>query len=194
MGCSNFTIHCFGNETIKRTMFEKWTFFLKVFIKFTLLFLWLCSQTMFELISGYGVWHRRYFVLEGCNMYYWNHPNDKESKVWTHQQLNQQTNLTLVAFKRFSFTFCFNLLGSRGQHVSLQLSQSVCQACQEGLVCSTFHLWAGEQRPTSAAGWEGGSLSQVSFNKTWLKKTNKRFRSDGELWNDKYTQHILRVN
>ncbi|XP_026222286.1 anillin isoform X2 [Anabas testudineus] len=36
--------------------------------------------TMFELISGYGVWHRRYFVLEGCNMYYWNHPNDKESK------------------------------------------------------------------------------------------------------------------
>ncbi|KAM6926330.1 anillin, actin binding protein 2 isoform 2-T2 [Lycodopsis pacificus] len=36
--------------------------------------------TMFELISGYGVWHRRYFVLVGCNMYYWNHPNDKESK------------------------------------------------------------------------------------------------------------------
>ncbi|XP_034033046.1 anillin isoform X2 [Thalassophryne amazonica] len=36
--------------------------------------------TMFELISGFGVWHRRYFVLEGCNLYYWNHPNDKETK------------------------------------------------------------------------------------------------------------------
>ncbi|XP_070686837.1 anillin, actin binding protein 2 isoform X2 [Pempheris klunzingeri] len=36
--------------------------------------------TMFELISGYGVWHRRYFVLNGCNMYYWNHPNDRETK------------------------------------------------------------------------------------------------------------------
>ncbi|XP_069570357.1 anillin, actin binding protein 2 [Brachyistius frenatus] len=36
--------------------------------------------TMFELISGYGVWHRRYFVLEGCNLFYWNHPNDKETK------------------------------------------------------------------------------------------------------------------
>ncbi|KAK2841703.1 hypothetical protein Q5P01_011903 [Channa striata] len=36
--------------------------------------------TMFELISGYGVWHHRYFVLEGCNLYYWNHPNDKETK------------------------------------------------------------------------------------------------------------------
>ncbi|XP_068459078.1 anillin, actin binding protein 2 [Clinocottus analis] len=36
--------------------------------------------TMFELISGFGVWHRRYFVLVGCNMFYWNHPNDKESK------------------------------------------------------------------------------------------------------------------
>nr|XP_033490095.1 uncharacterized protein si:dkey-30c15.10 isoform X2 [Epinephelus lanceolatus] len=36
--------------------------------------------TMFELLNGYGVWHRRYFVLEGCNMHYWNHPNDKETK------------------------------------------------------------------------------------------------------------------
>ncbi|XP_041852757.1 anillin isoform X3 [Melanotaenia boesemani] len=36
--------------------------------------------TMFELISGYGVWHRRYFLLEGCNMTYWNHPNDRETK------------------------------------------------------------------------------------------------------------------
>ncbi|KAM7414054.1 hypothetical protein PAMA_019055 [Pampus argenteus] len=36
--------------------------------------------TMFELISGYGVWHRRYFTLDGCTMYYWNHPNDKETK------------------------------------------------------------------------------------------------------------------
>ncbi|XP_068579935.1 anillin, actin binding protein 2 [Cebidichthys violaceus] len=36
--------------------------------------------TMFELISGFGVWHRRYFVLVGCTMRYWNHPNDKEAK------------------------------------------------------------------------------------------------------------------
>ncbi|XP_010786107.1 actin-binding protein anillin-like [Notothenia coriiceps] len=35
---------------------------------------------MFEMISGYGVWHRRYFVLMGCTMSYWNHPNDRESK------------------------------------------------------------------------------------------------------------------
>ncbi|XP_075899042.1 anillin, actin binding protein 2 isoform X3 [Nelusetta ayraudi] len=37
--------------------------------------------TMFELLSGYGVWHRRYFVLEGCTLYYWNHPNDREAKA-----------------------------------------------------------------------------------------------------------------
>ncbi|XP_037538591.1 anillin [Nematolebias whitei] len=36
--------------------------------------------TMFELINGFGVWNRQYFVLEGCNMYYWNHPNEKETK------------------------------------------------------------------------------------------------------------------
>ncbi|XP_026028383.1 anillin, actin binding protein 2 isoform X2 [Astatotilapia calliptera] len=36
--------------------------------------------TMFELISGYGVWHRCFFVLEECNLYYWNYPNDRETK------------------------------------------------------------------------------------------------------------------
>ncbi|XP_054632138.1 anillin isoform X2 [Dunckerocampus dactyliophorus] len=36
--------------------------------------------TIFELISGFGLWHRRYFTLDGCTMHYWNHPNDKESK------------------------------------------------------------------------------------------------------------------
>ncbi|XP_030587762.1 anillin, actin binding protein 2 isoform X2 [Archocentrus centrarchus] len=36
--------------------------------------------TMFELVSGYGVWHRRFFVLEGCSLQYWNYPNDRETK------------------------------------------------------------------------------------------------------------------
>ncbi|XP_043980772.1 anillin isoform X3 [Gambusia affinis] len=36
--------------------------------------------TMFELISGFGVWNRRYFVLEECNLSYWSNPNDKETK------------------------------------------------------------------------------------------------------------------
>lgn len=37
---------------------------------------------MFELISGFGVWNRRYFVLKESTMYYWNHPNDEGAKVW----------------------------------------------------------------------------------------------------------------
>uniref|UniRef100_A0A3B5MZT8 PH domain-containing protein n=1 Tax=Xiphophorus couchianus TaxID=32473 RepID=A0A3B5MZT8_9TELE len=36
--------------------------------------------TMFELISGFGVWNRRYFVLEECNLSYWSNPNDRETK------------------------------------------------------------------------------------------------------------------
>ncbi|XP_078805113.1 anillin, actin binding protein 2 isoform X3 [Oryzias latipes] len=36
--------------------------------------------TMFELISGFGLWHRRFFVLDGCNLSYWNSPNDRENK------------------------------------------------------------------------------------------------------------------
>nr|XP_054589418.1 anillin isoform X3 [Nothobranchius furzeri] len=36
--------------------------------------------TVFDLISGFGVWNRRFFVLQGCDLFYWNHPNDRETK------------------------------------------------------------------------------------------------------------------
>ena len=54
---------------------------------------------MFEMISGYGVWHRRYFVLEGCIMHYWNHPNDKETKVqWGQPGRPRVTTLNKNSF------------------------------------------------------------------------------------------------
>ncbi|XP_036809513.1 anillin isoform X5 [Oncorhynchus mykiss] len=37
--------------------------------------------TMFEVVNGFGAWHRRFFVLEGSHMSYWNHPNDRGSKA-----------------------------------------------------------------------------------------------------------------
>ncbi|XP_021449829.2 anillin isoform X3 [Oncorhynchus mykiss] len=37
--------------------------------------------TLFEVVNGFGAWHRRFFVLEGNHMSYWNHPNDQGSKV-----------------------------------------------------------------------------------------------------------------
>eukprot|EP00063_Salmo_salar_P004987 XP_013979822.1 PREDICTED: actin-binding protein anillin-like isoform X8 [Salmo salar] len=37
--------------------------------------------TMFEVVNGFGAWHRRFFVLEGNHMSYWNHPNDRGSKA-----------------------------------------------------------------------------------------------------------------
>ncbi|KAL0968257.1 hypothetical protein UPYG_G00264380 [Umbra pygmaea] len=37
--------------------------------------------TMFEVVNGFGAWHRRFFVLEGNHLSYWNHPNDRESKA-----------------------------------------------------------------------------------------------------------------
>ncbi|XP_010882371.2 anillin isoform X2 [Esox lucius] len=36
--------------------------------------------TMFEVVNGFGAWHRRFFVLEGNHLSYWNHPNDRGSK------------------------------------------------------------------------------------------------------------------
>ncbi|KAJ7997783.1 hypothetical protein DPEC_G00215700 [Dallia pectoralis] len=37
--------------------------------------------TMFEVVNGFGAWHRRFFVLEGDHLFYWNHPNDRGSKA-----------------------------------------------------------------------------------------------------------------
>ncbi|CAL8262614.1 unnamed protein product [Merluccius merluccius] len=37
--------------------------------------------TMFEVVNGFGAWHRRFFTLEGSHLFYWNHPNDKEAKA-----------------------------------------------------------------------------------------------------------------
>lgn len=75
--------------------------------------------------------------------------------------------------------FYFYLSECRGLHLFVRLPQSVCQTRQEGLVCSTFHLWVGQQRSSSAAGWEPGSLSQVSDNKTFPGKTSRASRSVG---------------
>lgn len=50
---------------------------------------------MFELISGFGVWNRRYFVLKGCAMNYWNHPNNKETKVWKYQHQHLHNKLVI---------------------------------------------------------------------------------------------------
>ncbi|MBN3298225.1 ANLN protein, partial [Amia calva] len=37
--------------------------------------------TMFEDISGFGAWHRRWFSLQGSSLSYWNYPNDERSKA-----------------------------------------------------------------------------------------------------------------
>lgn len=66
-----------------------------------------------------------------------------------------------VSLHQLNSVFCSNLPGGRGQHFSVQLPQSVCQAREEGLLCSTFHLWAGEQHHTAAEGRQPGSLVQV---------------------------------
>jgi actin-binding protein anillin len=37
--------------------------------------------TMFDDISGYGAWHRRWCVLEGSQLSYWKYPDDEKKKV-----------------------------------------------------------------------------------------------------------------
>jgi len=51
---------------------------------------WLCViasevvfyfQTMFEDVSGFGAWHRRWCVLSGYCISYWTYPDDEKRKV-----------------------------------------------------------------------------------------------------------------
>ena len=37
--------------------------------------------TMFEDVSGFGAWHRRWCVLKGEHLSYWKYPDDVSKKV-----------------------------------------------------------------------------------------------------------------
>ena len=37
--------------------------------------------TMFEDVSGFGAWHRRWCLLEGAMLSYWKYPDDEKKKV-----------------------------------------------------------------------------------------------------------------
>ncbi|KAJ8252174.1 hypothetical protein COCON_G00214860 [Conger conger] len=37
--------------------------------------------TMFESVSGFGAWHRRWFCLDGSRLSYWSYPGDEHSKT-----------------------------------------------------------------------------------------------------------------
>lgn len=37
--------------------------------------------TMFEDVSGFGAWHRRWCLLKGDKLSYWKYPDDERKKV-----------------------------------------------------------------------------------------------------------------
>lgn len=41
----------------------------------------LFSQTIFEDVSGFGAWHRRWFVLKNHTLSFWKYPDDEKIKV-----------------------------------------------------------------------------------------------------------------
>lgn len=139
-----------------------------------------CEQTMFELISGYGMWNRRYFVLKECALSYWNHPNDRETKVWNHQP----NHLHLKSVISEWTGICFHFPGSSGQHLPADLL-SVSQSCPERLVRPTFHLWASQQPPTAAEGGQWGQcLGKVRLHIHCPHAKNVSFTSKWETWSN----------
>ena len=37
--------------------------------------------TMFEDVSGFGAWHRRWCLLKGATISYWKYPDDEKKKT-----------------------------------------------------------------------------------------------------------------
>ncbi|XP_031735194.1 anillin, actin binding protein 2 isoform X9 [Anarrhichthys ocellatus] len=135
--------------------------------------------TMFELISGYGVWHRRYFVLVGCNMYYWNHPNDKETKV--------QTDMQTKSASHFSINSCFLFFMPQDAEgsISLSSSHSRCVRPVKRDSCArpfTFELVSNvpQQQDASAKCWFSADTKQERLD--WMEKLNQALL-DFNTWN-----------
>lgn len=40
--------------------------------------------TVFEDISGFGAWHRRWYILRGHILSYWKYPDDEKKKVYIY--------------------------------------------------------------------------------------------------------------
>ncbi|XP_038142866.1 anillin isoform X1 [Cyprinodon tularosa] len=121
--------------------------------------------TMFELISGFGVWNRRYFVLEECNMYWWNNPNDRETKEAEGSIfLSRSPNQCVRPVKRDSCArpFTFELVNTSQQDDQKQEALSKCwfsaDTKQERLdwmeklnqALLDFHTWNSPERVNEA--------------------------------------------
>uniref|UniRef100_A0A3P8UKT0 Anillin, actin binding protein 2 n=1 Tax=Cynoglossus semilaevis TaxID=244447 RepID=A0A3P8UKT0_CYNSE len=115
--------------------------------------------TMFELISGYGVWHRRYFVLEECSLYYWNHPNDKETK---------------------SAEGSISLSGSLSQCVRPVKRDSCARPFTFELVNNVPHQQQDESQEALAKCWFSADTKEEKLD--WMEKLNQCLL-DYQTWN-----------
>lgn len=52
--------------------------------------------TMFEDISGFGAWHRRWCLLKGDQLSYWKYPDDERKKVSTNLSVMQVGRIEIV--------------------------------------------------------------------------------------------------
>lgn len=53
---------------------------------------------MFEDVSGFGAWHRRWCVLSGHTISYWTYPDDEKRKVREYVEANLPLITIIGAF------------------------------------------------------------------------------------------------
>lgn len=56
--------------------------------------------TMFEDVSGFGAWHRRWCLLNGSCLNYWKYPDDEK------KQVSCFFNVKVCVASKISFFFC----------------------------------------------------------------------------------------
>lgn len=84
--------------------------------------------TMFEDVSGFGAWHRRWCLLKGSSLNYWKYPDDEKKQVHSFV-LNLKINLNHNDF--FVATYRYNRFK--------QLHNKRSGACKEGYLCKATH-------------------------------------------------------
>ncbi|XP_042196472.1 anillin isoform X1 [Callorhinchus milii] len=117
--------------------------------------------TMFEDVSGFGAWHRRWFVLSGNKLSYWMYPDEEKFKMPVG--LINLTNCTNDQIEPASREFC-----SRSKTLELITARPQCKDDHETLIVQC--------------------RNNLCFTKNWLSADTKEERN---LWMEKFNQSLI---
>lgn len=125
--------------------------------------------TMFEDVSGFGAWHRRWCCLHGNILSFWRYPDDEKTKVRDDWSTDWIRLLIVLCYSRqWEVLIC---------KVAVRKKSSLCdEMCARD--CTQFWLnWNDQVRKTIRTLW---FLKDTAITRSWGKLRN-RFK-----WPDRF--------